>query len=156
MACSLAAWSSGLKVFAVRNGSKCQSDKDFISVLPRLKASKGCLGGRGGLNASDVYRLTRKKAFSPLLYQKNLCLKSIRAQLFTGQITLSNKQMITKDIVLSTKYKFNLLLCTLRTTKYFDSFVINLCASRDRICLRLDLVIFLGWYSPIFRSSRPM
>ena len=63
--CSSVAWSSGLKVFAVRNGSECLGDKHLPSLLPQLKASKGCLGGRGELDVSDVYLLTSKRAFTP-------------------------------------------------------------------------------------------
>lgn len=59
-ACSSVVWSLGLKVFAVRNGSECLGDKDLPSMLPQLNASEGCFGGRGGQNASDVYRLTSK------------------------------------------------------------------------------------------------
>ena len=61
MACSSVAWSLGLKVFAVRNGSECLGGKDFFSLLLQLKTSKGCRAGRGGQNVSDVYRLTSKK-----------------------------------------------------------------------------------------------
>lgn len=60
-ACRSVAWSLGLKVFAVRNGSECLGDKNLPYVLHRLNASRGCLGGRGGQNVSDVYRLTCKK-----------------------------------------------------------------------------------------------
>ena len=59
-ACSSVVWSRGLKVFAVRNGSECLSDRDLPSLLPQLNASEGCFGGRGGQNVSDVYRLTSK------------------------------------------------------------------------------------------------
>ena len=60
-ACSSLAWSHGIKVFAVRNGYECISDKNLPSILRGLSASKGCLGGRGGQNVSDVYRLTSKR-----------------------------------------------------------------------------------------------
>lgn len=63
-ACSSVAWSRGLKSFAVRNGSECLSDENLPFVLPRLNASKGCSGGRGGRKVADVYHLTSKKAFS--------------------------------------------------------------------------------------------
>lgn len=63
MACSSVALSSGLKVFAVRNGSECLGDKDLASVLSQVNGLKGCVGGRGGKNVSDIYRLTSKKAF---------------------------------------------------------------------------------------------
>ena len=62
-ACGSVAWSRGIKVFAVRNGTECHGDKHLSSILPRLNASKGCLGGKGGQNVSDVYRLKSKKAF---------------------------------------------------------------------------------------------
>ena len=71
-ACGSVAWSRGLKVFAVRNGSECLGDKHLPSILPRLNASKGCLGGRGGQNVSDVYRLKSKKAFT-LRNMENIC-----------------------------------------------------------------------------------
>ena len=61
MTCSSVALSSGLKVFAVRNGSKCLGDEHLASVLSQVNGSKGCVGGRGGQNVSDVYRLTSKK-----------------------------------------------------------------------------------------------
>lgn len=64
-ACSSEAFSRGLKYFALRNGNECLGDKNWPSVLPKLKALKGCLGGRGGQNVSDVYRLTSKEAFAP-------------------------------------------------------------------------------------------
>lgn len=60
-ACSFLAWSHGLKVFGVRNGSECLGDKHLPSILPGLNGSKGCLGGRGGQNMSDVYRLTSRR-----------------------------------------------------------------------------------------------
>lgn len=60
-ACSSAAWSLGLKMFAVRNENECLADKHLPSILPQLNASKGCRGGRGGKSLSDVYRLTSKK-----------------------------------------------------------------------------------------------
>ena len=63
-ACSSEALSRGLKYFAVRNGSECLGDTNFLSVVPGLKALKGCLGGRGGQNVSDVYRLTSEEAFA--------------------------------------------------------------------------------------------
>ncbi|XP_078344041.1 uncharacterized protein LOC144629687 [Oculina patagonica] len=56
--CSSEAWSRGLKVFAVYNGSECLGDYNLSSILPRLNASEGCLGGRGGQNVTDVYRFT--------------------------------------------------------------------------------------------------
>ena len=59
--CSLVAWSRGLKYFAVRDASKCLGDKHFLSTVLQLNAVKGCLGGRGGQNVSDVYRLKSKK-----------------------------------------------------------------------------------------------
>ena len=62
--CSYIAWSRGLKVFAVRNISECLGDEHLPSVLPRLKTSKGCHGGGGGVNVSDVYRLTSKRLFA--------------------------------------------------------------------------------------------
>lgn len=62
-ACSFEASSRGLKYFAVRKGIECLGDKNLPSVLPQLKALNGCLGGRGGQNVSDVYRLTSKAAF---------------------------------------------------------------------------------------------
>lgn len=46
----------------MRNGSECLGDKQLPSMLSLLNASEGCRGGRGGQNASDVYRLTSKKA----------------------------------------------------------------------------------------------
>ena len=58
--CSSAAWSRGLKIFALRNGSECLGEKHFPSVFPLLNTSKGCHGGRGGQNVSDVYRLRGK------------------------------------------------------------------------------------------------
>lgn len=61
--CSSLAWSYGLKYFAVRNGSECRGDKHFSSMLRELNDGKGCFGGRGGHNVSDVYRLTSKKLF---------------------------------------------------------------------------------------------
>ena len=61
-ACSSLAWSRGLKYFAIRNGSECLGDKHLSFMLPQLNAAKGCLGGRGGQNVSDVYRLTSKEA----------------------------------------------------------------------------------------------
>lgn len=61
-ACGSLAWSRGLKAFAVRNGSECLGDKYLPSLLPRLNAMAGCLGGRGGQNMTDVYRFTCKKA----------------------------------------------------------------------------------------------
>lgn len=64
MACSFEAWSRGLRYFAVRNGSECLGDKYLPSMLPQLNSSKGCLGGRGGTNVSDVYRLTSKITFT--------------------------------------------------------------------------------------------
>ena len=60
--CSSLASSRGLRMFAVRSGKECLGDKHLLSMLPRLKPSQGCLGGRGGKNVSDVYRLTSKKA----------------------------------------------------------------------------------------------
>lgn len=63
MTCSSVALSSGLKVFAVRNGSECLGDKHLASILSQVNGSKGCVGGRGGQNVSDIYRLTSKKAF---------------------------------------------------------------------------------------------
>lgn len=62
-ACSFLAWSHGLKVFGVRNGSECLGDKHLPSILPGLNGSKGCLGGRGGQNMSDVYRLTSRRIY---------------------------------------------------------------------------------------------
>ncbi|KAJ7334472.1 hypothetical protein OS493_014789 [Desmophyllum pertusum] len=56
--CASAAWSRGLKIFAVRNGSECLGDKNISAILPRLSASGGCLGGRGGQNVADIYRFT--------------------------------------------------------------------------------------------------
>ena len=73
--CSSLAWSRSLRYFAVRNGSECLSDKFLSSMLPQLKAAKGCRGGRGGKNTSDVYRLTSKEA----LHQQSI-------SLFTRQI----------------------------------------------------------------------
>ena len=64
--CRTVAWSRGQKYFALRNGSECLSDRHLSSLVPRLNAAKGCLGGRGGQNVSDVYRLTSKKAFGLL------------------------------------------------------------------------------------------
>ena len=61
--CSFIAWSRGLKYFAVRNSSECLGGKHLPSLLSQLKAAKGCYGGRGGQNVSDVYRFTGKKAF---------------------------------------------------------------------------------------------
>lgn len=61
--CRSAAWSLGLKYFAVRNGSECLGDKHLPSILPKLNVTKGCSRGRGGQNVSDVYRLTSKKVF---------------------------------------------------------------------------------------------
>lgn len=61
--CSSVAWSRGLKYFAVRNGSECLGNRNLSSMLSQLDTAKGCLGGRGGQNMSDVYRLTSKKAF---------------------------------------------------------------------------------------------
>ena len=61
--CSTVAWSLGLIYFAVHNGSECFGEKRLQSLLPRLNASSGCFGGRGGPNVSDVYRLTSKTAF---------------------------------------------------------------------------------------------
>lgn len=63
MTCSSVALSSGLKVFAVRNGSECLGDKRLAPILSQVNGSKGCVGGRGGQNVSDVYRLTSKRAF---------------------------------------------------------------------------------------------
>lgn len=62
-ACSSIAWSHGLKLFAVRNGSECLGDEHF-PFMYRLNTSKGCHGGRGGQNVSDVYRLTSKNYLS--------------------------------------------------------------------------------------------
>ena len=62
-ACSSVAWSRGRKVFAVYNGSECLAGTNLSAMLPRLNASKGCLGGRGGQNVTDVYRFTSKEAF---------------------------------------------------------------------------------------------
>lgn len=62
--CSSLAWSRGFKAFAVRNGSECLGDKNLLS---RLNSSKGCLGGRGFQEVSDVYRLTSKKGFHSAL-----------------------------------------------------------------------------------------
>ncbi|PFX34734.1 Protein sidekick-1, partial [Stylophora pistillata] len=56
--CNSLAWSRGLKYFAVHNGSECLVDKPLVPTLPRLIASKGCHGGRGGQDVCDVYRLT--------------------------------------------------------------------------------------------------
>lgn len=61
--CSTVAWSLDLIYFAVHNGSECFGEKRLQSLLPRLNASSGCFGGRGGPNVSDVYRLTSKTAF---------------------------------------------------------------------------------------------
>lgn len=63
MTCSSVALSSGLKVFAVRNGSECLGDKRLVTIISQVHGSKGCVGGRGGQNVSDVYRLTSKRAF---------------------------------------------------------------------------------------------
>lgn len=75
--CSSLARSLGLKVFAVRNGGECLGDKHLHSQLPRLNSSNRCLGGRGGQNASDVYRFTSKKTLSlnnqyPSIYLSDL------------------------------------------------------------------------------------
>ena len=48
----------------MRNGSECLGDKQLPSMLSPINASEGCRGGRGGQNASDVYRLTSKKAIA--------------------------------------------------------------------------------------------
>ena len=69
-ACGSVAWSRGLKVFAVHNGNECLGDKHLPSILPRLHASNGCLGGTGGQNLSDVYRLQSKKAFPYCIAEK--------------------------------------------------------------------------------------
>lgn len=61
-ACGSVAWSRGLRVFAVHNGSDCLGYLDVSATLPRLNVSQGCLGGRGGQNVTDVYRFTSKKA----------------------------------------------------------------------------------------------
>lgn len=67
--CSSLAWSRGFKAFAVRNGSECLGDKNLLSMLTRLNSSKGCLGGRGFQDVSDVYRLTSKKGFHSALWK---------------------------------------------------------------------------------------
>ena len=59
-ACGSAAWSRGLRVFAVHNGRECLGYSDVSATLPRLKVSPGCLGGKGGQNVTDVYRFTSK------------------------------------------------------------------------------------------------
>jgi len=61
-ACGSVAWSRGLRVFAVHNGSDCLGYLDVSATLPRLNVSRGCLGGRGGQNVTDVYRFTSKEA----------------------------------------------------------------------------------------------
>jgi len=61
-ACGSVAWSRGLRVFAVRNESECLGYSNVSAPLPRLIVSRGCLGGRGGQNVTDVYRFTSKEA----------------------------------------------------------------------------------------------
>lgn len=58
-ACGSVAWSRGLRVFAVHNRSECLG-YNVSAILPRLKVSRGCVGGRGGQNVTDVYRFTSK------------------------------------------------------------------------------------------------
>ena len=72
MACRSAAQSLGLRVFAVRNSIECLGDNRLPSMLSHLSASEGCLGGRGGQNVSDVYRLTSKRAFALCISEKLL------------------------------------------------------------------------------------
>ena len=62
-ACGSVAWSRGLRVFAVHNGSECLGySNGSAAILPRLNVSRGCMRGRGGQNVTDVYRFTSKKA----------------------------------------------------------------------------------------------
>jgi len=60
-ACGSAAWSRGLRVFAVHNGRECLGHSDVSATFPRLNVSRGCLGGKGGQNVTDVYRFTSKE-----------------------------------------------------------------------------------------------
>jgi len=57
-ACGSAAWSRGLRVFAVHNGRECLGYSDVSATFSPLKVSQGCLGGKGEQNATDVYRFT--------------------------------------------------------------------------------------------------
>ena len=59
-ACGSTAWSRALRVFAVHNGSECLAFTDVSAAFPRLHFSRGCLGGKGGQNVTDVYRFTSK------------------------------------------------------------------------------------------------
>ena len=62
-ACASEALSRGLKKFAVYDGGECLGDWNISAILPRLNASKECFGGRGGPNATDVYRFTSKETW---------------------------------------------------------------------------------------------
>lgn len=94
-ACSSIAWSRGLKVFAVHNGSKCLGDKNLPSMLSQLSFSKGCLGGRGGEEVSDVYRLTSKKAFP--LFDLYISMTTFFKFCFSCNLTPQTKYIDLRD-----------------------------------------------------------
>ena len=72
--CGSVAWSRGLRVFAVHNGRECLGYSDFSATFPLLNVSRGCLGGKGGQNVTDVYRFRSKETL--ILFNEWLILSS--------------------------------------------------------------------------------
>ena len=75
--CGSVALSRGLIVFAVHNGSECLGYSDVSATLPWLNVSRGCLGGKGGQNVTDVYRFTSKETL-PRSFKEWFILPSIK------------------------------------------------------------------------------
>lgn len=141
--CSSLAGSHGLKVFAVRNGNKCLGDMHLLSTLPRLNSARGCLGGRGGQNVSDVYRLTSKKTlpsmlqktFIPFLSFLQLSISFLSSSLDYSYIHLSIHCSISLIHSFSNKFGFSLQFMLISMSYLKPYLAIIECRKKSKIAL---------------------
>ncbi|KAJ7369345.1 Putative aminophospholipid-translocase [Desmophyllum pertusum] len=137
-ACASAAWSRGLKIFAVRNGSECLGDKNISAILPRLSASGGCLGGRGGQNVTDIYRFTTPSRAPDLVTAYNTSSTSlvvrwshVKKQYFYGQpigYKIVYYPLDLESDVISVSVNYTTNITTLADLAVYTMYVINVSA----------------------------